>query len=160
MNLGMNHAWHFLNMIFWPGLPTEYYDVRVQNCIKCLRENVKILTKSWLSVSSVQIQELGLQYQYNHDWGTYLYLRKFMALPFLLEDNIQPMFEHLHLKATTDPWNPRPGASTWWPSGATTTWKGGTMDSTVVLQADGICHFTSWLVFFMKRPAWQRYECD
>lgn len=67
-----------------------------QLCIKCLRENVKILTQSWLSVSSLQIWELGFHYQYN------LYLCKFMALPFLPEDNIQPMFEQLHLKATTD----------------------------------------------------------
>ncbi|KAK2550308.1 hypothetical protein P5673_028998 [Acropora cervicornis] len=29
--------------------------------------------------------------------------RKFMALPFLPEDNIQPMFEQLRLEATTDP---------------------------------------------------------
>lgn len=142
-----------------------------QLCIKCLRENVKILTQSWLSVSSLQIWELGFHYQYN------LYLCKFMALPFLPEDNIQPMFEQLHLKATTDhpkqfvnyaqkpgsaatPGLPRPGVSTWWPSGATTMWKGGTMDSTIVLQVDAIWHSTSWSVFFMKRPAWQHYESD
>ena len=51
----------------------------------------------------VQIQELGLQQQYSNDQGTYLYLRKFMALPFLPEDQIPPMFEQLSLKATTAP---------------------------------------------------------
>ena len=33
----------------------------------------------------LQIQELGLQQPYCNDQGTYIYLRKFMALPFLPE---------------------------------------------------------------------------
>ena len=39
----------------------------------------------------------------NHDRGTYHYLRKFMAMPFLPEDKIQPIFEQLRVQATTDP---------------------------------------------------------
>ena len=29
MNLGMNHVRHFLNLIIWPGLPTEYDSLRI-----------------------------------------------------------------------------------------------------------------------------------
>ena len=43
----------------------------------------------------VQIQELGLQQQYTSDKGTYTYLRKIMALAFLPELEITPMFEIL-----------------------------------------------------------------
>ena len=47
-----------------------------------------------------QIQELGLQQQYNNDRGTYQYLRQIMALAFLPE--IEPMLEHLRAQAATD----------------------------------------------------------
>ncbi|RMX52339.1 hypothetical protein pdam_00020506, partial [Pocillopora damicornis] len=49
-----------------------------------------------------KIQELGLQQQYNNDRGTYQYLRQIMALAFLPEDEIEPMFEHLKAQAATD----------------------------------------------------------
>ena len=48
-----------------------------------------------------------LQYKYYNlvFWfmGTYVYLRKFMALPFLPEQEIPPMFEQLRQQATTAP---------------------------------------------------------
>ena len=51
----------------------------------------------------LQIQELGPQQPYCNDQGTYIYLRKFMALPFLPEQEIPPMFQHLRQQATTAP---------------------------------------------------------
>ena len=55
----------------------------------------------------VQIQELGLQQQYIYiytsDKGTYIYLRKIMALAFLPELEITPMFEILRQEASTAP---------------------------------------------------------
>ncbi|XP_015774488.1 PREDICTED: uncharacterized protein LOC107352690 [Acropora digitifera] len=76
----------------WSVLHQLFPDVRINRCVF-----------HWTQALWRKIQELGLQYQYNHDRGTYLYLRKFMALPFLPEDNIQPMFKQLRLEATTDP---------------------------------------------------------
>ncbi|XP_067024035.1 uncharacterized protein [Acropora muricata] len=76
----------------WSVLRQLFPDVRIKGCVF-----------HWTQALWRKIQELGLQYQYNHDRGTYLYLRKFMALPFLPEDNIQPMFEQLRPEATTDP---------------------------------------------------------
>ena len=49
----------------------------------------------------LQIQELGLQRPYQTDNGTYTYLRKVMALPFLPHGEIEPMFVQLHAQATT-----------------------------------------------------------
>ena len=48
----------------------------------------------------IQIQEVGLQHAYTHDESTYKYLRKLMALPFLPEGEIAPMFESLTHQAT------------------------------------------------------------
>ena len=41
------------------------------------------------------MQDLGLQTAYRHDRGTYSFVRKMMALPFLPEREIRPMFEAL-----------------------------------------------------------------
>lgn len=49
------------------------------------------------------MQELGLQVAYSTDPGTYSLLRKVMALPFLPEDEIAPMFEQLQRNATSEP---------------------------------------------------------
>ena len=54
-------------------------------------------------VSSLQIQELGLQTAYQSDDGTFKHLRKIMALPFLPPSQIPPMFARLQLQATTEP---------------------------------------------------------
>ena len=48
-----------------------------------------------------QIQELGLQTAYQIDNGTYTYLRKVMALPFLPNGVIESMFLRLNAQATT-----------------------------------------------------------
>lgn len=57
----------------------------------------------WTQALWRKIQELGLQQPYCNDQGTYIYLRKFMALPFLPEQEIPPMFQHLRQQATTAP---------------------------------------------------------
>ena len=49
----------------------------------------------------IQIQEVGLQHAYTHDEATFKYLHKLMALPFLPEGEIIPMFERLANQATT-----------------------------------------------------------
>ena len=54
-----------------------------------------------ITFSFFQIRELGLQKQYNNDRGTYQYHRQIMALAFLPEDEIEPMFEHLKAQAAT-----------------------------------------------------------
>lgn len=42
-----------------------------------------------------------MQYGYTHDDGTYKYLRRVMALPFLPEEEIIPIFDRLSRQATT-----------------------------------------------------------
>ena len=49
-----------------------------------------------------QIQELGLQVPYINDEGTFKFLRKLMALPFLPYHNIQRTFNSLKDNATTN----------------------------------------------------------
>ncbi|XP_015774486.1 PREDICTED: uncharacterized protein LOC107352689 [Acropora digitifera] len=85
----------------WSVLRQLFPDVRINRCVFHWTQALwrKIGRKSSHKVAESIIEELGLQYQYNHDQGTYLYLRKFMALP----DNTQPMFKQLRLQATTDP---------------------------------------------------------
>ena len=46
------------------------------------------------------MQDLGLQTAYCHDWGTYSFVRKMMALPFLPEREVRPMFEALRNEAS------------------------------------------------------------
>ena len=46
------------------------------------------------------MQDFGLQTAYRHDRGTYSFVRKIMALPFLPEREIRPMFEALHNEAS------------------------------------------------------------
>ena len=48
-----------------------------------------------------QVQTLGLQQSYTEDEDTYKYLQKFMALPFLPEDEIILMFNRLERQAAT-----------------------------------------------------------
>ena len=54
-----------------------------------------MLHRMLITFSFFQIQELGLLQQYNNDKGMYQYLRKIMALAFLPEDEIEPMFKQL-----------------------------------------------------------------
>lgn len=51
----------------------------------------------------MQVQELKLQTKYQNDNETNLFLRKVMALPFLPEEEIQPMFVRLWVQASTAP---------------------------------------------------------
>lgn len=46
------------------------------------------------------MQDLGLQSVYRHDRGTYSFVRKIMALPFLPRREIRPMFEALRNEAS------------------------------------------------------------
>ena len=49
-----------------------------------------------LAYSAVlQVQELGLQSSYTHDLGTHSFIKKMMALPFLPEEEIEPIFQRL-----------------------------------------------------------------
>ena len=43
----------------------------------------------------LQVQELGLQSDYTNDRGTYAFIRKVMALPFLPADEIPEKYAHL-----------------------------------------------------------------
>ena len=45
------------------------------------------------------MQALALQNAYYHDQGTYTYVRKMMALPFLSEGEIEPEFQRLQRQA-------------------------------------------------------------
>ena len=49
-----------------------------------------------------QVQDLGLAAAYLRDDGTYRYIKKLMALPFLPAAEIDPEFQRLRLQATTD----------------------------------------------------------
>ena len=46
------------------------------------------------------MQELGLQSSYTHDLGTHSFIKKMMALPFLPEEEIEPMFQRLQRHAS------------------------------------------------------------
>ena len=58
-----------------------------------------VVAKSF-SLSILQVQELGLQSSYTHDRGTHLYIKKMIALPFLPEEEIEPMFRRLQRQAS------------------------------------------------------------
>ena len=67
------------------------------------------------------MQDLGLQSAYRHDRGTYSFVRKMMALPFLPEREIQPMFETLHNEVSGTLLEFADYVSSTWISGST--WK-------------------------------------
>ena len=50
-----------------------------------------------------QVQQLGLQKAYSDNDAVYRYIRKLMALPFLLHHEIKPMFVCLSVQAETQP---------------------------------------------------------
>ncbi|XP_068762327.1 uncharacterized protein [Montipora capricornis] len=76
----------------WAALRMILPDVQIKGCVFHLTQAL------WR-----KIQELGLQQQYISDKGTYAYLRKIMALAFLPESEITPMFEMLRQEASTAP---------------------------------------------------------
>ena len=50
MNLGMNHTQHFLKLIIWPGLPTEYdnlQDQKIPSIWISILNKIKSQTVSW-----------------------------------------------------------------------------------------------------------------
>lgn len=49
----------------------------------------------------MQVQELGLQVQYQQDNGTHKFIRRCLALPFLPADQIEPQFVALRTDAST-----------------------------------------------------------
>ncbi|XP_067033176.1 uncharacterized protein [Acropora muricata] len=71
-------------MAMWAALRIILPDVQIKGCVF-----------HWTQAIWRKIQELGLQQQYTSDKGTYTYLRKIMALAFLPELEITPMFEIL-----------------------------------------------------------------
>ncbi|XP_068717492.1 uncharacterized protein [Montipora capricornis] len=54
----------------------------------------------WTQALWRKVQELGLQSSYTHDRGTHVYIKKMMALPFLPEEEIEPMFQRLQRQAS------------------------------------------------------------
>ncbi|XP_068707730.1 uncharacterized protein [Montipora foliosa] len=74
----------------WAALRMIQPDVQIKGCVF-----------HWTQALWRKIQELGMQQQYISDKGTYVYLRKIMALPFLPESEIMPMFEILRQEAST-----------------------------------------------------------
>ena len=57
----------------------------------------------WTQALWRNIQALGLQSAYTSDYGTFKFLRRVMALPFLPHDQIDDVFDILQEKATTVP---------------------------------------------------------
>ena len=63
-------------------------------------ETTSTSTRSWRTVPKeakcilffFQVQDLGLQADYNNDRGTYVFIRKVMALPFLPAEQIPAMY--------------------------------------------------------------------
>lgn len=75
----------------------------------------------WTQALWRKVQELGLQSAYNCDRGTYSLIRKLMALPFLPENEIIPMFQRLQRKAPLPLQPLAEYVSSTWISGST--WK-------------------------------------
>ena len=96
-----------------------------------------------------------------------------MAIPFLPEASIVPIFQRLRVQVTTpvlqqfvryvaETWSPcgplAVGPSSWFLSVQTIIWKGGTTASTdEQTEKPNFC-FTLWLTFFTKRPGWLLYK--
>ncbi|XP_067036373.1 uncharacterized protein [Acropora muricata] len=74
----------------WTVLRQLLPDVSLQGCLF-----------HWTQALWRKVQELGLEPAYRTDSPTYKYIRKLMALPFLPEAEITPMFQRLSDSATT-----------------------------------------------------------
>lgn len=59
----------------------------------------------WTQVLWRKVQDLGMAAAYSRDDGTYRYIKQLMALPFLPAQEINPAFQRLRLRATTDALN-------------------------------------------------------
>lgn len=82
----------FYEQTLWSVLNRVLPDATVKGCVY-----------HWTQVAWKTIQELGLQSAYSSDRETNLFLRKVMALPFLPQEEIQPMFVRLWVQAATAP---------------------------------------------------------
>ncbi|XP_074613660.1 uncharacterized protein LOC141873533 [Acropora palmata] len=82
----------FYEQTLWSVLHQVLPDATIKGCVY-----------HWTQLAWKKIQQLGLQTTYNSDKETNLFLRKFMALPFLPEEEILAMFVRLWVQATTSP---------------------------------------------------------
>lgn len=74
----------------WTVLRELLPDVEVQGCVF-----------HWTQALWRKVQELGLQPNYMNDRGTYSFIRKVMALPFLPATEIPAMYAQLQANAST-----------------------------------------------------------
>ncbi|MPC35670.1 hypothetical protein E2C01_029100 [Portunus trituberculatus] len=74
----------------WKVLPEFLPDTQIKGCVF-----------HWTQAIWRKIQEVGLQHGYTHNDGTYKYLCRVMALPFLPEEEIIPIYDCLSRQATT-----------------------------------------------------------
>ncbi|XP_078343061.1 uncharacterized protein LOC144628821 [Oculina patagonica] len=82
-----------------------YFEKALWNCLKEVLPDVTVkgCVFHWTQALWRKIQDLGLQASYQSDDGTFKYLRKIMALPFLPASEIPAMFTRLKVEATTEP---------------------------------------------------------
>ncbi|KAL9955296.1 hypothetical protein ACROYT_G036599 [Oculina patagonica] len=73
----------------WAALREVFPDAKLHGCVF-----------HWTQALWRKVQDLGLQSAYHHDRGTHAFIRKMMALPFLPEKEIQPMFQSLQRSAS------------------------------------------------------------
>ncbi|KAK3752540.1 hypothetical protein QZH41_016319, partial [Actinostola sp. cb2023] len=78
----------------WKDLKSVLPEVQIQGCLF-----------HWTQVLWRKVQELGLQVPYCNEDATYTYIRKLMALPFLPEHEIRPMFDRLCVHAQSPLYN-------------------------------------------------------
>ena len=74
----------------WNALTAVYPDVQLKGCLF-----------HWTQALWRKTQELGLQRAYSEDRGTHKFIRKLMALPFLPSEHIQPLFDKMVERATS-----------------------------------------------------------
>ncbi|XP_068725452.1 uncharacterized protein [Montipora capricornis] len=76
----------------WKALRSVLPTVKLQGCVF-----------HWTQALWRKVQELGLQTAYSGNDAVYRYIRKLMALPFLPQHEIRPMFVLLSVQAETQP---------------------------------------------------------
>ena len=74
----------------WKAIPEVFSDIKIMGC-----------AFHWTQCIWRKIQEIGLAPAYQHDDDTYKYCKKLMALPYLPEEHITPLFDNLREKAST-----------------------------------------------------------